>query len=70
MKELEIRYSDQVKEKIAEDPEMADFLRDFSACARQAMQGVQDGKYKDFDDAMEAITGNRPVKIADEEDGF
>lgn len=38
-----ITMSDQVKAAIDADPELATAMREFSANARQAMQGVQDG---------------------------
>lgn len=53
-KEPTIIYSEQVKEQIAKDPKMAEFIRDFSARARQAMQHVEEGKHKDFGEAMKA----------------
>lgn len=59
-KEPTVIYSDQVKDQMAQHPEIAKHLREFAANARQAMQGVKDGQYKSFDDAMEAITGQRP----------
>lgn len=62
-KEPTVEYAPEVLEQMEGDPEMAKALREFAACARQAMQGVAEGKYKSFDDAMEAITGNRPEKI-------
>ena len=54
------------------DPEMAEAVRDFSAALRQAMEGVAAGRYDSFEDAMEAITGCRPVRMdrnSDDEDG-
>lgn len=62
-KEMEVILSDEVKKQMEEDPDLAEALRDFSAMMRQAMQGVADGKYKSMDDAVEAITGNRPRKV-------
>lgn len=67
-KEPTVIIADEVKEEMEKDPDLAEALRDFAAMARQAMQGVQDGKYKSFDDAMEAISGSRPVKILDLDD--
>ena len=62
-KELEIEMSDQVKDQIASDPEMAAAMADFIAMLHQARDAVKRGQYKTIDDAMEGITGNRPVKI-------
>lgn len=62
-KDYTVEWSDQVSEAAASDPKMAEFLRDFGAKARQAMQMVDSGQYKSFDDAMEALTGQRPEKI-------
>lgn len=53
----------EVMAQMAADPEMAEFIRDFAAMARQAMVDVESGKYASFDDAMEAISGNRPEAI-------
>jgi hypothetical protein len=62
-KEPTVEWSDQVREAAERDPKIADLLRDFGAKARQAMQMVEAGQYKSFDDAMEALTGERPQKI-------
>lgn len=62
-KDLEIVLSDQVKEAMAADPELAKSMKDFSAMVRQAHHGIKTGQYKSFDDAMEALTGSRPEYI-------
>lgn len=62
-KEPQVVYSNQVKEKMEEDPELAKVMREFSACALQAMEGVKAGRYKSFDEAMEAITGQKPTRL-------
>lgn len=67
-KELEILQSEQVKTALADDPEAAEALRDFSATLRQAYQGLKEGKYETFEDAMEALTGKRPERVEDEDD--
>jgi hypothetical protein len=46
------------------DPELAKVWRGFSEVMRNAMQGVNDGRYPSFDDAMEAMTGQRPERVA------
>ena len=62
-KDIDVVFSDKVKEQIAADPVLAEFVRSFSASLRQAHDGVKRGQYKTLDDAVEAITGNRPQKI-------
>jgi len=66
-KDSEVIYSPEVLEAIEADPELAEVMRRFAADARQAMQFVKDGKYADFDDAMEALTGVRPQLVEDDE---
>jgi hypothetical protein len=56
-------YSEKIKEQMAADPDLAEAMREFAACCRQAQQAVKDGRYATFDDAMEAITGNRPEPV-------
>lgn len=64
-KDPDIVLSKQVKDTMAEDPELAAALRELFANMRQAMQSVKEGRYKSLDDAMEAITGQRPTPIDD-----
>lgn len=65
-----IQFSEEASEQIAKivagDPAAAGVVHELFANMRQAMQGVKDGKYANFADAMEAITGNRPEKVNDE----
>ena len=61
-KDFTVELSDQVKKQIADDPEVAAALREFAAIFRQAEAGVRSGQYKTIDDAMEILTGARPVK--------
>lgn len=56
----EIKLSEQVKQQMADNPELAEAMREIFANMHQAMHGVQSGQYQSFDDAMEAITGQRP----------
>lgn len=56
-----------VQAQIDADPELAEAFKAFSEAARNAMQGVSDGRYKSFEDAIEAITGSRPEAISDDE---
>jgi hypothetical protein len=54
----------QVQEEADKNPELAKALRGLGEAARNAMQGVSDGRYKSFEDAMEAMTGSRPEPVA------
>lgn len=73
-KELTIELSDEVRDKMNSDPELATVMKELFANFHQAFEGVQSGQYKSMEDAMEAITGNRPEPIGpddfilDEED--
>lgn len=62
-KEFTVELSDQVKAEMEADPELAAALREFMANCRQANEAVQSGRHATFEDAIEAITGLRPVKI-------
>jgi hypothetical protein len=72
IKELDIQFAPeaeaQIKALIAEHPKAEDEFKGFFAALRQAHQGVQTGRYKSFDDAMEAITGNRPERLDPDDD--
>ncbi len=45
------------------DPELAEVMRTMAATMRQAHHSWKTGKYETFDDAMFAITGQRPEII-------
>lgn len=62
-KELTISISNQVKEKMASDPELAAAMREMFAIFHQAFEAVQAGRYKNMEDAIEAITGSRPKPV-------
>jgi len=62
-KERDIIISDQVAEQMAGDPELADEIRGILAAFRQAEHAVATGQHKSFEDALEAITGNRPEPV-------
>lgn len=62
-KEWTVVWSDQVHEKAEGDSDLAEALREFGAIARQAMEGVQSGKYPSFEDAMFILTGERPELV-------
>lgn len=64
-KEYKVIYSDLVKKQMEEDPELAKAIREFTAAMRQALHAVETGQHKTLDDAVEAITGNRPVPVDD-----
>lgn len=66
-KELTIEVTDEVAAKMAADPEMEAVLKNLFAAFHQAHHAVQTGQYKSMEDAMEAITGCRPVPL-DEDD--
>ena len=68
-KELEIVIADAVAAEMADDPEMAEAMRDLFAAFHQANHAVATGQYASFEDAMEAITGSRPEPVfMDDED--
>ncbi len=62
-KDLTVEFTPQVEQQMAEDPKLAEALRDFIAVLHQAKDGVERGQYKTMDDAIESITGNRPMKL-------
>ena len=66
-KELEVVLSDKVKAQIIADPKMAETIRNLSAIFRQAGLGIKTGQYKSMDDAIEALTGNRPEPVDPED---
>lgn len=53
----------EAQAQIDADPALAKALGGLRESLLNAMQGVKDGRYKSFDDAMEAMTGNRPTAI-------
>jgi hypothetical protein len=69
-----IRVLPSAQEKLdklmADDPEFAKAYREFAANLRQAMQAVQEGRYERFEDAMEAITGQRPKRVDLDDDAL
>lgn len=50
-------WSDQLKEQMAKDPEIAAAIRDFTAAVHQAQAGVESGQYQTLDEGIAAITG-------------
>ena len=62
-KDIEVILSDSVQEQMDEDPELAKAMKEMIANFHQAMDSVKRGQHKTFDEAMEAITGQRPVPI-------
>lgn len=53
----------EIDAAIAEDPELGAAITAFKESAMNAMQGVHDGRYKSFEEAMEALTGQRPELV-------
>lgn len=62
-KEFTVEVSDQVKAEMEANPELAAALREFFANCHQADAAVEAGQYATFEDAIEAITGQRIEKI-------
>ncbi len=60
---LTINMTDEIRAQIEADPKLAAAVRDWQAKMHQAHDAVQRGQYKTMEDAMEALTGHRPVKI-------
>lgn len=69
-KELDIHVLPEVAEQMADDPELAEALKETFAVFHQAHHAVETGQYKTFDDAMEAITGSRPELVEFDEEPF
>lgn len=61
-KELKIEFAPKVLKQMEEDPKLAAAVKEMVANFHQAHDAVQRGQYKTMDEAMEAITGNRPQK--------
>jgi hypothetical protein len=68
--EFTVIMTDEVRAQVEADPEMAKAMRELTACFHQAHAAVEAGQYGSMEDAMEAITGNRPepVNLEDDED--
>lgn len=62
--DIRVELSDSVKAQMEADPEKAKALRSFMEVLVAAQNGVREGRYKTFDEAMFALTGSRPTKIA------
>lgn len=68
-KEPTVVYSADVKKKLKNaPPKVQEAMRNLASCMRQAMQGVNEGKYKSFADAMEILTGSRPKPLEIDDD--
>lgn len=68
-KDLEVVLSEQVRAQMAADPELAAAIREMSAIFRQADHAVKTGQHKTFEDAIEALTGERPQPVDLDDDG-
>lgn len=62
-KDLEVVLSDQVKQQMAADPELATAMKSFLEVVHTANEGLQSGKYDSFEDAIFALTGERPEPV-------
>lgn len=62
-KELEIELAPEVRAQMEADPKLAAAMKDFLATMHQAHHAVQTGQHKTIDDAIEALTGNRPKRL-------
>lgn len=69
-REPQIIISPEATEELArlevKHPGLGESAREMFANMRQAMQAVKDGRYATFDDAIEAITGQRPIRVLDD----
>lgn len=65
--DLKIQFTPEAQADIdrllAEKPQIKPAFDELKANMHQAMQAVHEGRYETFEDAMEAITGHRPVPI-------
>lgn len=60
---FKIEMSDQVRQKMAEDPEMAEAMAEFMQHVQDAKALLDDGTAKTFDEAMFMVTGTRPEPL-------
>ncbi|HEY4355975.1 MAG TPA: hypothetical protein VGN16_09525 [Acidobacteriaceae bacterium] len=49
--------------QIDADPQLAKAMQGFREAALNAMQGVKDGRYRTFEEGMEALTGHKPEPV-------
>ena len=66
--EFKVILSPDVEESMAKDPDLAKAMKEFSALARQAMQSVESGQYKTFEEAMAAFGYKYSDLIFDDEE--
>lgn len=59
----QVIWMPEAKESVEKDPALAKAMTGITEVFKNAMQGVQDGRYKSFEDAVEAMSGIRPEKI-------
>jgi len=64
-KEPRVEMMPEVAAKIAADPELKAAMGPVLETLYTAMQGVKEGKYASFPDAMFALTGEYPTRIGD-----
>lgn len=60
---VKIAVTPAVQAEMDADDDMAEAVRVFCAAIRQAHHAVETGQHASFEDAMEAITGNRLERI-------
>lgn len=53
----------EIQKQMDANPELAKAMKDMMAEMKNAMQAVKDGRYATFEDAIEAIIGQRPQQI-------
>jgi hypothetical protein len=53
----------EAQREIDANPELAKAMPGLAESLKNALQGVKDGRYKSFEDAMQAMTGERPRQI-------
>lgn len=67
--DFEIVFSPAAAAQLAQiatcDPAAGEKIKEMLANMRQAHQAVQEGRYASFEDALEAITGERPVPVTE-----
>lgn len=67
-KEFKFVITDKLAAQMENDPKLAQAIREMMATFRQARHAVETGQHKTFEDAVEAITGNRPERLENDED--
>lgn len=66
-KKFRIEVSPQAQAKVDSDPALAEVMREMMKSFDAAMEALATGKFETFEDAMEAITGQRPKPLSFDE---